>query len=94
MAHTDGDSQLVDRIIARLAETEQVSASEARDFLHKSLCAATCEWYRKQAADTGFDRLAVDAARRQRIGAIIAEVMGPVAEHDARRRIHFVLCGS
>jgi len=94
MGSTDTDSQLVDRIVARAAQAEQVQPSEARELLHKSLCAATCEWYRARAAETGFNRVAVDAARRRRIEAIIAEVMAGASEEDARRRIHFVLCGS
>jgi len=94
MGTTGADSQLVDRIIARVAEAEQIGPSEARELLHKSLCAATCEWYRTHAAETGFDRLAMDAARRRRIGAVIAEVMGPASEEETRRRIHCVLCGS
>ena len=94
MTEGEDDAQLVDSLISRLSEREGIGASEARMLLHRSLCAGTCEWYRKRGEEIGFDRLAVGEARGKRIKALVCEVMGPVTEDEARRRIHLVLCGS
>ena len=92
MDKLESDRSIVDTIITRISENEEVSRSEARRMLHKYVCEGKCRWYKTKSKEAGFDRTDLTKRQRKLVGDIIKQIMKDSEIDDAKWRIHNVIC--
>ena len=92
MDKLESDRSIVDTIITRISENEEVSRSEARRMLHKYVCEGKCSWYKTKSKEAGFDRTDLTKGQKKLVEDIIKQIMKDSEIDDAKWRIHNVIC--
>ncbi len=81
----------VETIIDVIADRWGIDRSSARTLLHKFVCRGGCGWFKNKKPPERFE-LDLTQQERERIEAIVSQIMEGVSKDRARKDIHAILC--
>ncbi len=82
----------VEEILVLLSKRLGISKEEARRLLHKYICRGQCNWYRKEAKNTGFADIIITDEQARIMKEILDKAMSNLSHEDRFKRIHKYIC--